>query len=90
MCQESQQEGSAVLHQLFCGSGAPVGVFHVEENTGFFKPPERVFPSGGNAGTMPVALKPIYMPVALYLLRLQAAALLIYVLCVIEFVLILL
>ena len=54
----------AALQQLICGSGAPVGVFHVEENTGFFKPPERVFPSGGNAGTLPVALMPIYMPEA--------------------------
>ena len=64
MCQESQRGGLAVLQQLLCGSGAPVGVFHVEENTGFLKPPERVFPSGGNAGTLPVALMPIYMPEA--------------------------
>ena len=64
MCQESQRGRLAVLQQLLCGSGAPVGVFHVEENTGFLKPPERVFPSGGNAGTLPVALMPIYMPEA--------------------------
>ena len=31
----NQQESSAVLQQLFCGSGAPVRVFHVAENTGF-------------------------------------------------------
>ena len=93
-CQESQQEGLVFLQLLICGSDWGTGSrFHVEETQAFSqKPPERVFPCGGNIGHAEARLSHIYMPVArfahpckapvLYLLHLQLLLLLLYM-CII-------